>query len=442
MLVVSLAFSYSLSLSLDIIGETPRPDPNYELPPRPRPTPLPSIALRPRRAGVRRVLGETPHDAGAHALLGLCLVEQDKLDEAQARSSRRLCSSRTGRTRIICRSVVLEHRKRFAEAEASAREAVRLEPLDADYHARLAATLFQQGKWQPAFDAATEGLAHDAEHRPAITCGRWRSPSWAGRARRWRRSTRRLRATPTTRWPTRTRAGPCCTRASRARRWSTFAKRCGSIRRFEYAQQGIVEALKARNPIYRWMLAYFLVDGAARATAPGGASSSAATLARGSCNGLARNNPDWAPWIMPILMVYLVFVLLTWFAYPLFNLLLRFNKFGWYALSRDQRRRRIGSACAWRCLSWRWSPTLRLALPIAHSRRRVRGRDGAAARDDLPLRRRLAAASDDDVCRRDGGSSESLAIALVRNRTRRRQPARELVPLSASSPRRGWRTIW
>jgi hypothetical protein len=41
---------------------------------------------------------------------------------------------------------------------------------------------------------------------------------------------------------------------------------------------------------------------------------------------------------MPFTMLYLVFVLLTWFAYPLFNLLLRFNKFGRYALSRDQRR--------------------------------------------------------------------------------------------------------
>ena len=26
----------------------------------------------------------------------------------------------------------------------------------------------------------------------------------------------------------------------------------------QYAQAGIVEALKARNPIYRWMLGYFL----------------------------------------------------------------------------------------------------------------------------------------------------------------------------------------
>jgi Flp pilus assembly protein TadD len=29
---------------------------------------------------VRRVLGETPHEPGAHALLALCLAEQDKLD--------------------------------------------------------------------------------------------------------------------------------------------------------------------------------------------------------------------------------------------------------------------------------------------------------------------------------------------------------------------------
>jgi mannonate dehydratase len=40
---------------------------------------------------------------------------------------------------------------------------------------------------------------------------------------------------------------------------------------------------------------------------------------------------------MPLLIAYGLFVLLTWFAYPLFNLLLRFNKFGWYALNRDQR---------------------------------------------------------------------------------------------------------
>jgi hypothetical protein len=53
--------------------------------------------------------------------------------------------------------------------------------------------------------------------------------------------------------------------------------------------------------------------------------------------GIARENPELAPWILPLILLYFVFVLMTWFAYPLFNLLLRFNKFGWYALTRDQR---------------------------------------------------------------------------------------------------------
>jgi hypothetical protein len=44
------------------------------------------------------------------------------------------------------------------------------------------------------------------------------------------------------------------------------------------------------------------------------------------------------PWIMPLLVLYMLFVLMTWFARPLSNLLLRLNRFGWYALTADQRR--------------------------------------------------------------------------------------------------------
>jgi hypothetical protein len=52
---------------------------------------------------------------------------------------------------------------------------------------------------------------------------------------------------------------------------------------------------------------------------------------------MAQERPEWQPWIAPILVAYFVFVVLTWFAVPLFNLLLRCNRFGAYALSRDQR---------------------------------------------------------------------------------------------------------
>jgi tetratricopeptide (TPR) repeat protein len=285
---------------------------------------------------LRRVLGETPQDAAAHALLSICLAEQDKLEEAQYEAQEAITLEPDWAYAHHCRSIVLEHRKRYAEAEASAREAVRLEPQDADYRARLAATFFSQRKWQPALDAATEGLALDAEHQ---ACNHLLSMALTklGRQSEAVASTDALLARDADNPMAHTNKGWALLHQGKPREaLEHFREALRIAPTFEYAQQGIVEALKARNPIYRWMLAYFLwmarLSNAARWGVILGGYFGAKFL-----NGLARNNPDWAPWILPFSMLYLVFVVLTWFAYPLFNLLLRFNKFGRYALSRDQR---------------------------------------------------------------------------------------------------------
>jgi tetratricopeptide (TPR) repeat protein len=286
---------------------------------------------------LRRALGESPNEAAAHALLAICLAEQDKLEEAQYTAEEAITLEPDWAYAHHCRSVVLEHRKRYAEAEASAREAVRLEPLDPDYRARLAATLFTQRKWQPACDAATEGLALDADHQ---ACNHLRSMALTklGRQSEAVASTDELLARDADNPMAHTNKGWALLHQGKPREaLEHFREALRIAPTYEYAQQGIVEALKARNPIYRWMLAYFLwmarLSNAARWGVIIGGYIGAKFL-----SSLARNNPEWAPWIMPFTMLYLVFVLLTWFAYPLFNLLLRFNKFGRYALSRDQRR--------------------------------------------------------------------------------------------------------
>ncbi|MGH2370471.1 MAG: hypothetical protein ACRDI2_20030, partial [Chloroflexota bacterium] len=52
--------------------------------------------------------------------------------------------------------------------------------------------------------------------------------------------------------------------------------------------------------------------------------------------GVARAEPVLAPWITPLLVAYGLFAFLTWTADPFFNLLLRLNRFGRYALSGEQ----------------------------------------------------------------------------------------------------------
>ena len=175
---------------------------------------------------------------------------------------------------------------------------------------------------------------------------------------------------------------------------------------YEYAQQGIVEALKARNPIYRWMLAYFLwmarLSNAARWGVIIGGYFGAKFL-----SGLARNNPEWAPWIMPFTMLYLVFVLLTWFAYPLFNLLLRFNKFGRYALSRDQRRASNWFGLCLAVFVVAVVANVAFGVPIAFLVAGFAVGMALPLGDALPMRHRLAATIDDVVYRRDGRSGST-----------------------------------
>jgi hypothetical protein len=138
----------------------------------------------------------------------------------------------------------------------------------------------------------------------------------------------------------------------------------------EWARHGIVEALKARNIIYAVMLKYFLWM---------------ARLSRGARWGIilggyfgnqllasmARSNPAIAPWILPLRILYITFAVMTWLAYPLFNLMLRMSRFGRLALLPEQivESNWVGTSLLFALLSFsaylvsdNWSPWLYATL--------------------------------------------------------------------------------
>ena len=285
---------------------------------------------------VRQALINQSHDAHAHSLLGLCLMRQDKLLEAQTETEQAIVLAPDEPHPHHCRSIVLSHRNRFAEAEKSAREAMRLDPASADYLAQLAVTLFQQQKWQAALESCHEGLQHDAEH---AGCNNLRSMALTKLGRQQESIAtvdQSLARDPDDEMAHANKGWALLHEGKPRPALEHFREALRLDPNYEYAQQGIVEALKARNPIYRWMLAYFLWmsrlgDRAKWGVILGG------YFGYRALRTIARNSPELAPWITPILLLYLIFVLLTWFSVPLFNLLLRLNKFGRHALSRDQR---------------------------------------------------------------------------------------------------------
>jgi Tfp pilus assembly protein PilF len=285
---------------------------------------------------LRGALAGEPDAPSEHALLSLCLVEQDRLDEAQAEAEQAIALSPDDAFAHYCRSHILRKRRRFTDAEASAREALRLAPDDPDYWAQLADTLQAQGRWKDALDAALQGLSHDAEHAACETC-RALALTKLGKTAAAMDSVDAVLARNPENALAHANKGWALLHQQKPRpALESFREALRIDPTMEYAQAGIVEALKARNLLYRWMLAYFL-----RMSRLGNRAQWAVILvgyfgAR-SLRNLSRERPELEPWIAPILVLYVVFVLLTWFSVPLFNLMLRCNRFGAYALSRDQR---------------------------------------------------------------------------------------------------------
>lgn len=285
---------------------------------------------------LRQVLLQNPNDPHAHALLSICLTRKEEFVEATTAAQVAIGLAPDWAYTHYCLANVLLARNRFDEAEKAAREAIELDPEDANYWAQLSTIQMGQRKWKDALAAAEEGLSHDAEH---AECGNLRTMALAQLGR----GGDAMEAVDET-----LARHPENAYSHAAKGWALLhqSKPKDALEHFreslrldptlDFARAGMIEALKARNPIYRVMLGYFLWMSRLSSQVQWGVILGL-YFAQRILSSLAKSNPALAPWVQPILILYLVFVMLTWFAMPLFNLLLRFNKYGKHALSRDQR---------------------------------------------------------------------------------------------------------
>lgn len=103
------------------------------------------------------------------------------------------------------------------------------------------------------------------------------------------------------------------------------------------ARSGIVEALKAHHPLYRWVLGWFFWI----ARFPPSTQIAVmliAFLALRFIGELARIMPQWGPLLWPVIIVCFALCILGGLASPLFDVILRLDPVGQKSLNEDQRR--------------------------------------------------------------------------------------------------------
>jgi tetratricopeptide (TPR) repeat protein len=284
---------------------------------------------------LRQALMHVPDDATAHALLGLCLAQQKRYDEASQEAAAAVHRAPDLPFAHYAMASVLHDRNRLDEAAAAIGEAIRLEPAHAEFFALSAGIHLDRRDWPAALADAEQGLAIDPEH---VGCTNLRAIALVKLGRKREAGLSIDAALARDPENAASHANQGWTRLEQGRPAEALHHFRESLRlnpELEWARQGIIEALKARYLIYRWMLRYFLWMAKLSHRAQW-QTLLIAYLAYRLLSAVARRSPSLAPWIWPVLALYLAFVLLTWLADPLFNLILRLDRFGRLALSREQ----------------------------------------------------------------------------------------------------------
>lgn len=284
---------------------------------------------------LRTALAQDPHDGEALALLALALLGQDKLDEAERAAGDAIGQAPDLPFPHHVRGRVLIARRREEEAAAAAAEAIRLDPEDPNHRALLGQARFAQRRWPEALTAVEDGLRLDPEHGD---CARLRALALVQSGRREEAAQQLGQALARDPDDAGTHVAMGWTRLEAGDAQAALTHFQEALRldpTQEAARAGIVEALQAKHRLYALLLRYLMFmsklgSGQQWLIIIGGWLGYRWLLSH------ASEHPERAPYLYPLIGLYLAFALLSWLGRPLFNLALRLDRFGRHALTQDQ----------------------------------------------------------------------------------------------------------
>ncbi|MCK6439316.1 MAG: tetratricopeptide repeat protein [Planctomycetes bacterium] len=282
-------------------------------------------------------VAEDPNSAFPRAFMAMNLAELERYTEASREVAQALRLEPDSAFAHYANAYVLIDRNRFNEAEAAARQAVAIDPDDEDHWGILGAALIGQKRWKDALESAERGLAIDPEDGRCLNI---RSMCLAklGRAGEAIGSAdAALHLAPESSNSHAVKGWALLEQSKPKEALEHFIEALRLDSSNEYAREGMVLALKAKNIFYRQLLRYFLWMGRL-SDKWGFAVIIGLFLINRLLRGIAKSSPEIAPYVEPLIALYIVFVLTTWFADPMFNLFLRIHPRLRHALSDEKKR--------------------------------------------------------------------------------------------------------
>ena len=276
---------------------------------------------------LQRELAAAPDDPFPHALLALCRSERKQHASAIEEAKSAVSGGPDNAYYHYVLAQVLHAADRNTEALRSVEEAIRLDPEDAAHFSLLGSLRFEKKDWNGALKAAEEGLSKDPEN---VSCANLRAMALVqlGRSDAARDALgSALEKDPENALTHANRGWALIHERKYRQSMESFREALRLDPTLDWAREGIVTALKAHNVIYGAVLRYYLWMSKLSTKTQWLVLIGGMFLVKALGN-VQKGNPAIAPYTTPIIWAYFAFVLLTWIADPVFNLLLRLHPFG------------------------------------------------------------------------------------------------------------------
>ncbi|MDA3613890.1 tetratricopeptide repeat protein [Polluticaenibacter yanchengensis] len=224
----------------------------------------------------------------------------------------------------------------YNEAEKWIYHALELDPYNADYFSLLASIKLSRKQYHVALEYADKALEIDAENLLALNTRSTALIKLNKKEEAFETIEGALREDPNNAYTHANYGWSLLEKGDHKKALEHFKESLKTDPDFEYAQNGMLEAIKAGNPIYRAFLKYAFWMNNLTAKYQWGVIIGIYLSTR-VLNYLATSNTALQPYLTPVVFLLIFFAFSTWIITPVSNLFLRLNKYGQFLLDRKEK---------------------------------------------------------------------------------------------------------
>lgn len=269
-------------------------------------------------------------------MLSEVYLQQDKFENANSIIENAIGLSPDSPHLFYIKSRLAIQQENLSEALKNINQAIELDPYDADYFALLANIKLGRKQFEEALETANKALEIDAENLLALNTRSTALNKLNRSEESFETIEGALREDPNNAYTHANYGWGLLEKGDHKKALDHFKEALSNDPTFDYAQSGMLEALKATNPIYRLFLKYsFFMSNLTEKYQWGVIIGF--YLGFRALKTIARNNEALQPYLLPLIIALALIAFSTWIIAPISNLFLRFNKYGQLLLDKKEK---------------------------------------------------------------------------------------------------------